>query len=94
MGDLYVARDERLQRDVAIKFISRESATDPQAQRRLVLEARAASALSHPHICTIFEINDYQGAPFIVMELLHGKSLSEICASRITEMGHRNRGRP
>jgi eukaryotic-like serine/threonine-protein kinase len=86
MGDVYVARDERLQRDVAIKFISRENATDPQAQRRLLSEARAASALNHPHICTIFEINDYQGAPFIVMELLKGSALSEICVSRVIDL--------
>ena len=86
MGDVYVARDERLQRDVAIKFISREAATDPHAQRRFILEARAASALSHPNICTIFEINEYHGAPFIVMELLQGNSLSEVCASRLIDL--------
>ncbi len=80
MGEVYAAEDERLRREVAIKFISRENATDQRAQRRFELEARAASALNHPNICTIFEVDDYQNTPFIVMELLEGSNLSLICS--------------
>jgi TolB-like protein/tRNA A-37 threonylcarbamoyl transferase component Bud32 len=81
MGELYAAEDERLRREVAIKFISREKAGDERARRRFEREAQAASALNHPNICTIFEVNEHEGQPFLVMELLEGQDLRKICAA-------------
>jgi serine/threonine protein kinase/tetratricopeptide (TPR) repeat protein len=79
MGDIYVAEDEQLRRKVAIKFIRAADASDLPARRRFIREAQAASALSHPNICTIFEIDDHEGQPFLVMELLDGSDLRRFC---------------
>jgi eukaryotic-like serine/threonine-protein kinase len=87
MGEVYAAEDERLRREVAIKFISREKAADEHARRRFEREAQAASALNHPNICTIFEINEHEGRPFLVMELLEGQNLGQICAAGSVETG-------
>jgi len=77
MGEVYKARDTRLDRDVAIKVIGAASADDAIARERLVREARAASALNHPHICTIHDIGDDRGRPFIAMEWLDGESVAD-----------------
>src|SRR5439155_15861738 len=85
MGDVYAAQDERLRREVAIKFIPQEKATDEPTRRRFQREAEAASALNHPNICTIFEIGEHEDQLFLVMELLEGADLRRICGAGGTE---------
>jgi TolB-like protein/aminoglycoside phosphotransferase (APT) family kinase protein len=74
MGEVYRARDEQLDRDVAIKVLPADNA-DAQARERLVREARAAAALNHPHICTVHEVGEASGQAYIAMEFVEGQTL-------------------
>ena len=82
MGEVYKAHDPRLNRTVAIKFLPQAFSADGVALDRFGREARAASALNHPHICTVHDVGDHHGQPFFVMEFLSGQSLRERIGDR------------
>jgi len=76
MGEVYRAHDEQLDRDVAVKVLPASSFSDPTARARLLREARTASKLNHPHICTIHEVGESDSQAYIAMELVEGQPLS------------------
>ena len=77
MGEVYKARDTRLDRAVAIKLLPADVVERPDRRARFETEARAISSLSHPHICTLFDVGDEDGRPFLVMEYLEGETLDD-----------------
>ena len=77
MGQVYRARDSRLNRTVAIKVLPPDRTSDPVARQRLEREARTVAALSHPHICSLFDIGNQDGTDFLVMEFLEGETLAQ-----------------
>lgn len=78
MGEVYRARDSRLGREVAVKVLSAGSGDDESFRRRFAREARLISSISHPHICSLFDIGSDGGRDFLVMELLEGQTLATL----------------
>ncbi len=89
MGEVYRAKDTRLGRDVAIKILSPDTSSSPEARQRFAREARTISQFSHPHICALFDVGEAASPPapsaqplqFLVMELLEGETLAQRLAS-------------
>lgn len=89
MGVVYKAEDSKLHRTVALKFLPQELTSDPEAKARFLREARAAAALTHPNIATIYEINEAEGHTYIAMEYVEGESLRDRIRSGALPVGRR-----
>src|SRR6188474_26032 len=79
MGEVFLAEDTRLERKAAIKFLPAEMAADPERRSRFLIEAKAASALNHPHVCIVYDVGETEdGRPFIAMEFVEGDPLDAL----------------
>ena len=85
MGDVYLADDTKLARRVALKFLSRQIASDPSLRARFTREVQAVAALNHPNIVHVYEVSEYNGIPFCAMEYVEGRSLREVIRDNILE---------
>lgn len=87
MGEVFLAEDTRLERQAAIKFLPAEMASDPERRQRFIKEARAASAINHPHVCVVYDVGEAaDGRPFIAMEFVEGRSLDAVVKKGPLEM--------
>ena len=86
MGEVYLARDRRLQRAVALKVLDPALGADRQWRGRFLREARLAAALDHPHICTVHEVGEEDNRPFIAMQYVEGRTLQEVVGGRALEL--------
>ena len=94
MGEVFLAEDTRLDRKAAIKFLPAELADDPERRQRFLTEAKAASALNHPHVCVVYDVGETEdGLPFIAMEFVEGQSLDDAREARTARdlQGRRDR---
>jgi serine/threonine protein kinase len=87
MGQVYLARDSRLDRTVALKILPGELAADPERMRRFAIEAKAASALNHPNVATIYDVGESDGIHFIVMEHVEGETIAVRIGRPLTPVG-------
>jgi serine/threonine protein kinase len=85
MGEVYKGRDTRLDRTVAIKVLHESLSSDPQFRQRFDREARAISQLTHPHVCTLYDIGEQAGTAFLVMEFLEGETLADRLSRGVSE---------
>ena len=87
MGEVFLAEDTRLERKAAIKFLPADADADPERRQRFLKEARAASALNHPHVCTVYDVGETDdGLPYIAMEFIEGGSLDSVLKKRQLEI--------
>ena len=86
MGEVYLAEDTKLRRNVALKFIVPGSVADERAKKRLIREAQAAATLDHPNICAIYEVGEEKGNSFIVMQYVEGEPLSDKIQNKRVEL--------
>ncbi len=97
MGEVYLAKDQKLDRQVAVKILNEKFSNDESNLSRFIREAKAASALNHPNILVIHEIGEADGAHFIVSEYVEGETLREICREKPLQLsegsGHRHPNR-